>query len=67
MLAKALLWHLDSAPAAIFREAVGEREAGVLVGALRLQRGLAGLAVLGTLGVVLSIQGLSERLPSGQS
>lgn len=67
MLPKALFWHLDSAPSPIFREAVWERDVGVLVGALWLQHGLGGFTVLGTVRVVLSFQGLSERLTSGQS
>lgn len=67
MLPKALFWHLDSAPSPIFREAIWERDVGMLVGALGLQHGLVGFTVLGTVGVVLSIQGLSQRLASGQS
>lgn len=67
MLPKALFWHLDSAPSPIFREAIWERDVGMLVGALGLQHGLVGFTVLGTVGVVLSIQGLSQRLTSGQS
>lgn len=39
----------------------------MLVGFLCLQHGLVGFTVPGTVGVVLSIQGLSERLTSGQS
>ena len=67
MLPKALFRHLDSAPSPIFREAIWKRDIRLLVGALWLQHGLVGFTVLGTVGVVLSIQGLSERLTSGQS
>lgn len=66
MLPKVLFWHLDSAPSPIFQEAIWKCDIGMLVGALWQHR-LVGFTVLGTVGVVVSIQGLSERLTSGQS
>lgn len=67
MLPKALFWHLGSAPSSIFQDAIWKCNIGMLVGALWLQHRLVGFTVLGTVGVVVSIQGLSERLTSGQS
>lgn len=51
----------------VFQETVRERHVGVLVGALSWQQGLGGSAVLGTVGVVLSVQCLGQRLACGQS